>query len=181
MQLIKAGLNKMASDPASAEPRKRITRMNYKDGPMGFLGDQIKKEMQRAGFAPRTYCLYRSPEQQAIERASGDSKAGPYSSAHQYYAGEDIICEYWAWFASPKAPNGDGFWDALWDCVELVSEKYGVKFSKRLSWDAAHVQIADWRSFARKVGKRKPTQDELDAWFAELLPEVWKQHQRAKS
>ena len=167
----------MANSPAMAEPRKRITRMNYTDGPMGFLGDQIKKEMQRAGFAPRTYCLYRSPERQKIERAEGDSKAGPFSSAHQYFGAEDIICEYWAWFASPKAPDGTAFWECLWDCVELVGEKYGVEFSKRLSWDAAHVQLADWRKFAAKVGKRKPTQGELDSWFAELLPDVWRQYQ----
>lgn len=172
-------LHKVARNAAMAEPKKRITRMNYKEGPMGFLGDQIMKEMQRAGYAPRSFILYRSPTQQARELADGDSKAQPYSSAHQYYCAMDIIDEKWAWFADDAAPDGTAFWDTLWDCVEIVSEKFGVEFSQRLDWDAAHVQLANWRTFRNQVGRREPTQPELDQWFAEVLPAVWKQYQRS--
>lgn len=167
-------------DPAMRAPRKRVTRMNYGDGPMGFLADQICKEMQRAGYAPRIFILFRTPEQQAKEKADGDSRAGPFQSAHQYYCAADIICEKWAWFGHKDAPDGTEFWNTLWDCVELVSEKYKVKFSPRLSWDAAHVQLAEWKEFRSSIGSRKPFQHELDQYFAEVLPSVWKQHKLAK-
>ncbi|AZV78278.1 hypothetical protein EBB79_10575 [Parasedimentitalea marina] len=42
----------MKRDPAMGEPRKRLTRMRYGVGPMGFLADQIMKELQRAGYPP---------------------------------------------------------------------------------------------------------------------------------
>lgn len=164
------------NDPAMGEPRKRITRFSYKDGPMGFLREQIIKEMQRAGYPVKTFIHYRSPEQQQIEFNDGDSKARPYESAHQYYCASDLIHERWAWFASKKAPDGTQFWDTLWDCVQLVSERYDVEFSPRLSWDAAHVQLAYWKTFRYLVGRREPTQAELDAHFERVLPKVWKQH-----
>lgn len=171
----------MATNAAMRSPKKRITRMDYRHGPMGFLADQIKKEMQRAGYAPATFCLYRSPEQQRREWLDGDSKARPYQSAHQYYAAADIICERWAWFGHADAPDGDPFWECLWDCVELVSEKFGVEFDPPLAWDRAHVELTGWEQFRSRVGERPPTREELDAWFAETLPRVWKQHLKSVS
>lgn len=148
---------------------------------MGFLADQIKKEMQRAGYNPKTFILYRSPLQQLEEFNEGDSRAKPYSSAHQYYAAVDIIDTRWAWFGHEDAPDGTAFWDTLWDCVALVSEKYKVEFAPRLSWDAAHVELKHWRTFRDQVGMREPSCHELDEYFARVLPAVWKQYQRSKA
>lgn len=167
------------ANPAMNAPEKRITRMRYSDGPMGFLADQIMKEMQRVGYDPVEFNLYRSPQDQAKYLGS-TSKAGPFQSAHQYYAASDIIDRRFAWFEGKPKGFGDPFWTALWDCVELVSEKYVVRFSPRLSWDAAHVELADWRFFKAKVGEQRPTQAQLDEYFAEELPQLWRAHLRAK-
>lgn len=171
----------MMRDPAMGEPRKRLTRMRYDVGPMGFLADQIMKELQRAGYPPKEFNLYRKPSTQALYRKRGTSKARPFSSAHQYYGASDIIHEKWAWFADPKAPDGRHFWDRLWDCVEVVSEKYQVEFSDRLSWDPAHVQLANWRDMKRVVGLQEPNQTQLDWYFAATLPTVWRQYQRQQA
>lgn len=170
----------MKRDPAMGEPRKRITRMRYTMGPMGFLSDQIQKEMQRAGYPVREFNLYRSPDEQAKMKARRVSKAGPFQSAHQYYAATDIIHERWAWFAADEAPPGETFWDRLWDCAEVVSEKFGVQFSDRLSWDPAHIQLANWREMKQVVGHEEPNQMQIDWYFQVTLPAVWKQHQRSK-
>jgi hypothetical protein len=170
----------MKRDPAMGEPRKRLTRMRYQSGPMGFLADQIMKELQRAGYPPREFNLYRPPAQQEIYRRRGNSKAKPFSSAHQFYAASDIIHEKWAWFAADEAPDGAQFWDRLWDCVEVVAEKYKVEFSERLSWDPAHVQLDNWREFREVVGHKEPNQRQLDWYFQITLPAVWRQHQRSK-
>jgi len=165
---------------AMGEPRKRLTRMRYGSGPMGFLADQIMKEMQRAGYTPREFNLYRSPDEQEKMRDRRVSQVGPYFSAHQYYAASDIICERFAWFASDQAPPGAPFWDCLWDCAVLVGEKYNVEFSERLPWDAAHVQLANWKQFKEVVGREKPNQTQLDWYFQVTLPQVWKQYQKRK-
>ncbi len=169
------------NDPAMGEPRKRITRMRYDVGPMGFLSDQIMKEMQRAQYPVREFNLYRPPEKQIEMLRRGVSNAGPFESSHQYYCASDIIHEKWAWFAAKEAPDGDHFWDRLWDCAAVVSEKYKVQFSNRLSWDPAHIQMANWRNFKALVGEVEPTQEQLDKWFARTLPAVWKQHLRSKA
>lgn len=168
------------ADPAQGEPNKRLTRMSYRAGPMGYLTDQIIKEMQRAGYPAKLFVLYRDPDQQEREYADGDSRARAYQSAHQYFGASDIIHERWAWFAAHAAPDGAQFWDTLWDCVEVVSERHGVEFEKRLSWDAAHIELADWKNFRLLVGRREPSQAQLDAWFARLLPKVWQAHIEAQ-
>lgn len=171
-------------DPAKGEPRKRITRMRYHVGPMGFLADQIMKEMQRAGYPPREFNLYRSPRQQEEYKRRGTSRAGGYSSAHQYYGASDIIHERWAWFdpeQSGDVPDGAHFWNCIWDCVEIVGEKFNVQFSDRLKWDPAHVQLANWKDFREVVGRREPNQMQLDWYFQVTLPKVWKQHLASKA
>lgn len=173
----------MFRDAAMGEPRKRITRMRYDVGPMGFLSDQIMKELQRAGYPPREFNLYRSPEIQNALKRRGNSKARAYSSAHQFYAASDIIHERWAWFDKRQkgdVPEGKHFWERLWDCVEVVGEKYGVEFSDRIAWDPAHVQLANWREFREVVGLEKPNNTQLEWYFQVTLPAVWKQHQRSK-
>lgn len=172
----------MGRDPAMGEPRQRLTRMRYGSGPMGFLADQIMKEMQRAGYPPREFNLYRPPRVQEQYRIKGTSRAAPYSSAHQYYGASDIIHERWAWFDPAQkgdVPDGQQFWDCLWDCVEVVAEKYNVEFSERLKWDPAHVQLANWKTFREVVGHTEPNQTQLDWYFQITLPAVWKQHLRS--
>lgn len=170
-------------DPAMGEPRKRITRMRYDVGPMGFLSDQIMKELQRAGYPPREFNLYRSPEQQAKYLMSRTSKAKAFSSAHQYYGASDIIHERYAWFDPNQpgpVPDGKEFWNRLWDCVAVVSEKYSVTFSDRIRWDPAHVQLANWKEMREVVGYEKPNQQQLNWYFQVTLPAVWRQHMRSK-
>lgn len=168
-------------DPAMGEPRKRLTRMRYTVGPMGFLADQIMKELQRAGYPPKEFQLYRPPELQRKYQIKGTSRAAPFQSAHQFYGASDIIHERWAWFAADEAPDGKHFWNRLWDCVELVSEKYDVEFSERLSWDPAHVQLANWREMREVVGHEEPNQMHLDWYFQVTLPKVWKQRLRSQA
>ncbi len=164
-------------DPAMGEPRKRITRMRYNVGPMGFLSDQIMKEMQRALYPVREFNLYRSPEEQKKMLWRKVSKVGPFGSAHQYYGASDIIHERWAWFAADQAPDGGQFWDRLWDCVEVVAEKYNVEFRDRIAWDPAHIELANWKEFKEVVGEVEPNQTQLDWYFQITLPAVWKQRQ----
>lgn len=163
-------------DPAQGEPRKRLTRMRYGSGPMGFLADQIIKEMQRAGYPAREFNLYRSPEEQERKRRQRVSKVGPFESAHQYYGASDLIHEKWAWFADDEAPDGAMFWDRLWDCAFVVGEKYNVQWRDRISWDPAHIELANWREFREVVGREEPNQTQLDWYFQITLPAVWKQH-----
>jgi len=170
----------MIRDPAQGEPRKRLTRMRYGSGPMGFLADQIIKEMQRAGYPAREFNLYRSPEEQDKAFARRVSRAKAFQSAHQYFAASDLIHEKWAWFAADEAPEGEQFWQRLWDCVEIVSEKFNVEFADQLVWDRAHIELASWREFREVVGHEVPNQTQLDWYFQITLPAVWKQHQRSK-
>lgn len=173
----------MSVDKAMGEPRKRLTRMRYKEGPMGFLADQIIKEMQRAGYPAREFNLYRSPDEQEKMRDRRVSQVGPFGSAHQYYAASDIIHEKWAWGAAPGAPDLHQFWEHLWWCADVVSEKFQVEFSDRISWDPAHVQLANWKQFKEVCGRptEGPNQTQLDWYFQITLPAVWKQHQKAKN
>lgn len=165
-------------DPAMGEARRRITRFTYDEGPMQFLAEQICKEMQRVGYPAVIHCVYRAPEVQEKYRRTGTSKAGPFQSAHQYYAAADIIHERWAWFAAPDAPDGAGFWRALGDATHLVSEKFGVPFNKRLSWDLAHVELFNWREMKEIVGPQEPSKLALDWYFQVTLPSVWRRHHR---
>jgi len=139
------------------------------------------KEMQAAGYRPTLHCLYRSPQMQADAKSRGASNAGPFQSGHQYYGAADIVDEKWYWFAQDEAPPGHDFWECLWDCVQLVSEKYDVRFKSRLPWDLAHVELESVDDFRTRIGKREPTRVELDQWFAQELPKVWKQYQASKA
>jgi hypothetical protein len=178
----------MKRDPAMGEPRKRLTRVRYKEGPMGFLADQIIKEMQRIGYPAREFCLYRPPGDQEQLKLKGRSKAAAFQSAHQFYGASDIIHEKWAWFAKERAdgtptgaPDGEQFWDHLWDCVQLVGQRQKVEFRPRISWDPAHVELANWRDFQEVVGRHKPTKMQLNFYFQWTLPAIWRQHTLSKA
>lgn len=162
------------------EPKKRITRMRYGDGPMGFLSDQIMKELQRAGYPATEFNLYRSPALQEKYKAKGTSRASAFQSSHQYYGAADIIHEKWAWFAAEEAPSGAEFWNRLWDCVQVVSEKYSVEFDRRLNWDPAHIQLKNWTQMKQIVGLEEPNKLQLQWYFQVTLPAVWKQHLRSQ-
>lgn len=184
-------------DPAMGEPNKRITRMRYGVGPMGYLADQIMKNMQMAGYPVREFNLYRSPFDQLLKYQQGYSKALPFSGAHQFYGASDLIHEKWAWFdpSQDGVPDGTKFWNTLWDCVEVVAEKHNVEFRDRISWDPAHIELANWRDFrevvlpnwadARKTddfgGYEGPNQTQLDWYFQVTLPKEWRQYQRSKA
>lgn len=172
----------MSVDKAMGEPRKRLTRMRYREGPMGFLADQIMKEMQRAGYPAREFNLYRSPDEQEKMRDRRVSQVGPFGSAHQYCAASDIIHETWAWGAAPGAPDLEQFWNHLWWCADVVSEKYKVQFSDRISWDPAHIQLANWKQFKEVCGRppEGPNQTQLDWYFQITLPAVWNQYQKGR-
>lgn len=170
----------MFRDPAMGEPRKRITRMRYTHGPMGFLSDQIMKELQRAGYPPREFQLFRDEDTQRKYYKRGTSKTK--YGAHQVYGAADIIHERWAWFDKRQpgdVPDGTAFWNTLWDCVEVVSEKYNVTFSERLSWDPAHVQLDNWKEMREVCRWETPTPLQLEWYFQVTLPAVWKQHLRS--
>lgn len=162
------------------EPRKRLTRLRYDRGPMGFLADQIIIQMQRAGYPASEFNLFRSPAEQNRLFEKGRSKAQAFDSAHQFCAASDLIHEKYAWFAGDDAPPGDLFWDRLWDCAQVVSEKFRVEFEPRISWDPAHIELSNWRDFRAVVGRSEPKQIQLDWYFQITLPAVWRQHQNAK-
>lgn len=160
-------------DSAMGEARFPVRKMRYDLGPMAFLSDQIVKEMQRAGYPAREHCLLRPADLQHALRAAGRSKAGPWQSAHQYYAAADIIHDRWAWFAAKEAPKGGEFWRHLWLAVEMVSEKYAIEFAPKLSWDLAHVELLGWKGFRKRIGEQHPTKEQLEEYFAAALPKVW--------
>jgi len=168
----------MLRSEAMGPPRDPITRHPYNLGPMGFLGSQIRLGMQKAGYPPKTFQLYRTPDQQKHYQKLGHSNAGAFQSAHQYYAAEDIIHERYAWFE--KGPDGEPFWRCLWDCVEVVAEKYQVEFDPQLNWDRAHVELKGWEAFRDVVGYKEPNQTQLDWYFQITLPKVWRAYQRQK-
>lgn len=185
-------------DPAMGEPKKRMTRMRYNAGPMGFISDQVQKEMQRAGYPVREHELYRSPERQSQLLARGRSTAKPFSSAHQFFGASDLIHEKWAWFdpAIPDVPDGAQFWATLYDCIQVVSERYSIPLRwggdwngngvpvlhdpKESFWDPAHFELCNWRDFREVVGPRPPSRIALEWYFQQTLPAVWKQHLRSQ-
>lgn len=129
------------------EPRKQ-TRYTYTDGPMIYLGQQIVRHMQDAGYPSKIIFGYRPPEVQAELYAKGRTepgtivtKAPPWSSPHQYYEAVDIVHKSKGWEVS------EDYWETLAACVEVVSENYGVALTHGHTWafrDSAHIQMGDW-------------------------------------
>lgn len=148
---------------------------------MGFLASQIVKEMLRACYPASVYCIYRSPQEQVRLMDKGFSKAPAYSSGHQYYGAGDIIHEKWAWFdkSIPNVPDGSQFWDRLWDCAGVVSEKYKVPFRPRITWDPAHIELRNWRDLRKRIGENEPSYASLVWYWEHTLPAVWKEHKKS--
>lgn len=131
--------------------QKRQTRYTYDAGPMFYLGQQVVRAMEDAGFPAKIHCCFRPPDVQADLKERGFSKAGPWESPHQFYEAVDIIHPAKGWKVSPD------YWEALASCVRIVADKYGVDLVHGHYWrfvDRAHVELKDWRSFRDLIRQR---------------------------
>jgi hypothetical protein len=131
--------------------------------------------MQDSGFPAKISECYRSPERQKKLKHEGRSKAGPWQSPHQYFEAVDIIHPSLGWDVSPE------YWEKLSICVKIVANKYGVELNHGHHWawrDSAHIEIADWRAWARQIGKRSPNSQQLWERFEKVLPKVAKEYSR---
>lgn len=168
---------------------KRQTRYTYCDGPMQFLGQQIVKAMEDAGYPAKIHCLWRSPKKQNAAYYDGFSKARAWQSPHQYLEAVDIIHPGLGWNVTQD------YWDHLAACTRIVADRYGVELTGGLDWgwDLAHVELKDWRKvkdrekwreyrqdYEKAVKENKATpqlpHDALWERFVEVLPEVAARH-----
>lgn len=163
---------------------KKVTHYTYVDGPMMYLGQQIVRAMQDAGFPAKISECYRSAERQRQLKAQGFSKAEPYASPHQYYLAVDIIHPSMGWDVPRE------YWDALHEAVLNVEKKFGVDLrhgydwdgdgiavledSTEKFWDPAHVELKAWREWRYRWGTNKPEAKWLAECFEAVLPAVWK-------
>lgn len=156
---------------------KRQTRYTYNQGPMYFLGQQIVKAMQDAGYPAKIIECYRPPERQDQLKAKGRSKAARWHSPHQYYEAVDIVHPTKYWDVTPD------YWDKLAVCVRIVADKFGVDLEHGHYWrftDSAHIEVKSWRDVRSRrcalkaVEGRMRAPDEHDLWarFHELLPDI---------
>lgn len=158
---------------------KRQTRYTYVDGPMVYLGQQIIKAMEDAGYPAMIFESIRTPERQDQLRKDGKSNAGQWQSPHQYWEAVDIVHPSLYWSVSKD------YWMALRAAVEVVEAKFNVKLvqgGRDWGWDEAHVQLADWRKAKRKHDerllengekRRPPNEAERAERFLLVLPQVW--------
>lgn len=157
---------------------RRQSRFSYSQGPMMFIGQQIVKAMQDAGYPAKILYCYRSPEHQQKlydqgRKTKGDivTRAKPFQSAHQYYLAVDIIHPTLGWSVS------EDYWDALASCVRIVSERFNFPLEHGHTWsfrDSAHIEYKHWRTLADV--NVVPSNQTLWSWFEELLPDRAKQH-----
>ncbi|WP_138424421.1 M15 family metallopeptidase domain-containing protein [Maritimibacter alexandrii] len=150
---------------------KKQTRYVYNEGPLLYIGQKIVRAMQDAGYPARIYEHWRSPAQQTLYYEKGTTKAKPWQSAHQYGEAVDILHPTKAWSVTNE------YWDALARCVNVVEQQLDVKLThgwRDWGWDGPHVQLPDFRTIPAYAEKRRPTQEEMDARFAQVLPNVWK-------
>lgn len=158
---------------------KRQTRYTYTDGPMYFLGQQIVKVMEDAGYPATIFECYRSPERQTELQGNDEwrTDAGAFNSAHQYFEAVDIVHPSLFWKASSD------YWEQLAIAVRIVADKFDVDLNHGHHWpkvDSAHIQLRDWRQFKAVVGISKPTPQQLADRFAQVLPRDWAQYLRRK-
>jgi hypothetical protein len=156
--------------------QQRQTAFCYTSGPMFYLGQQIVRAMQDAGYPAKIHACYRSPSVQRRLKAEGRSKADAWQSPHQFYEAVDIIHPGKGWDVSSS------YWDALAACSRVVSAKFGVplELGHDWGWDSAHIEIKNWRVFRdlhlavmRREGvERPPNGDELCERFKVVLPLV---------
>ncbi len=158
--------------------KKRQTRYTYVDGPMVYLGQQIVKAMEDAGYPAKIIEALRSPERQAALKAAGRSRAGPWESPHQFWEAVDIVHPGKGWNVS------EDYWQQLESAVSMVEEKFGVQLEHGHRWkfrDSAHIEMKYWRTVKGRMqaiameeqGMRAPNAKELAERFNEVLPKVW--------
>lgn len=159
------------------QAHRRLTRYSYRYGPMYYLGQQIVRAMQDAGYPAKIFCCFRDPDDQEDAFERGVSRANSWQSPHQYYEAVDIVHASKFWNVSSD------FWDHLHAAAHMVEDRFGVTFEHGYDWgwDKAHVEFKDWRSVRDRIGQRVPTQAELDARFQHVLPKVWKQYKKSRS
>lgn len=162
---------------------KRQTRYTYNQGPMYYLGQQIVKAMQDAGYPAKILYCYRSPEHQHRLYQKGRSHGGKivtnanaWQSPHQYSEAVDIIHPSKAWDVS------ETYWETLASVVRITEEKYGVQLTHGHYWkfrDSAHIELSDWKKVKNQYTDRRnhgdynpPTKGELWLRFEEVLPAV---------
>lgn len=164
------------ADISQRTPRRRQTRFNYMDGPMVYIGQQIIRTMQDMGWETEIFEAYRTPERQAELKRQGRSKAPPWSSPHQYWCAVDIVLKPKKW-----PPIDHRFWKDLNAAQRVVAEKFGVELVHGLDWgwDAAHIELKNFRHYRDLYTGREMTQAEKDAMFKDVLPNVWKQYTRS--
>lgn len=153
---------------------KRQTAYCYTDGPMYYLGQQIVKAMQDAGYPAKILYCYRSPEHQARLYAKGRTVAGkivtkakPWQSAHNYMEAVDIIHPSKAWDVT------EDYWEALASCVRIVAHKYDVSLEHGHYWrfrDSAHIELTDWRKQRDRLTERHYR--EFAEWQADQREQV---------
>jgi hypothetical protein len=164
---------------------KRQTRFTYTDGPMLYLGQQIVKVMQDAGYPAKIFHHYRTAEQQNLLFAEGRTKARAWQSPHNFCEAVDIVHPSLFWEGVT-----DDYWDTLYACGKIVEERFGVdlEFGYDWGWDKAHIELKDWRkvrdmkrAHMRHTGHMAPpTPKELWHRFQEVLPAVARQAAKAK-
>lgn len=154
----------------SQQTAKKQTRYTYNEGPMFFLGQQIVRAMQDAGYPAHIFEHYREASRQELLYARGRSKARAWQSPHQYGEAVDIVHPDLFWEVSPE------YWEALASCVRVVAAKFDVELNHGHHWkftDSAHVELRDWRETVYAKQKRLPVAAEKDHRFRDLLPSVW--------
>lgn len=195
MQMIRSTINQLMADarakqnPSQAGQSHRLqTRYTYSEGPMVFLGQQVKRAMQDAGFPTKIVFAYRSPEYQARLYAKGRTSPGvrvtnarPYDSPHQWFEAVDLCHEHRGWDVSEE------YWDTLAGCVRMVAAKFDCELEHGHGWrfrDSAHVELRDWRDAKERLLEfhngelLKPTSAELWARFHQVLPKVARRYER---
>lgn len=164
-------------------PKRRVHRYNYRDGPMGWLAQQIVRRMNDIGWDAVIFELYRTPEQQKRYFEAGTSKAPPWTSAHQYWCAVDIVLRtdvkryHWP-------PRSHKFWRDLAAVVRTVEETFGVPLVHGhvdWGWDSAHIELENFRVYRAQFLRREMSQEEKDGMFEEVLPVVWKAYQKSKA
>lgn len=158
--------------PVTAMPTRRADQVRAfpKDyGPMMFLGLQIVKAMQQAGYPAVVLTCFRSGDEQDDLFEQRRSKATAWRSPHQYFEAVDIVHAGLHWNAEPV------FWRQLRDCTAMIQDRFRVELVAGFDWgwDPAHIELAHWRDVRARLGTRAPTEEERLRRFMEVIPARW--------
>lgn len=155
---------------ARAQVARRQTRFCYTSGPVFFLGQQVVAAMQRIGWDAKIFEFERSPAKQEAAFARGASKARAWQSPHQYGLAVDIIHRTRGW-----PPFKDRFWADLNATVRAVGTKYKCNLTHGYDWgwDAAHIELKEWKDWASLWGPVSPTPAIYAQAFQVVLPQVY--------